>query len=99
FSPALRAFAEQAEQADPPGRTPRGLTLRESDVLALLAQGWSNKEIAERLGASIRTVETHRLHLRRKLHIEGRAALVKYAVDHADLSMQPPEGTDRGVEP
>jgi DNA-binding NarL/FixJ family response regulator len=89
FSPALRAFAAGAG-ASP--RAPRGLTQREADVLALLAEGRSNKEIATMLGASIRTVETHRLHLRRKLHIEGRAALVKYAVDYADLSSEPPPG-------
>jgi two-component system nitrate/nitrite response regulator NarL len=54
-------------------------------VLQLISQGWSNKKIATALGASIRTVETHRLHLRRKLHIEGRAELVKYAIDHSNL--------------
>ncbi len=86
FSPALQPFLDQNE---PPQRSPRGLTQREADVLALLAEGHSNKEIAARLGASIRTVETHRLHLRRKLHIEGRAALVKYAVDYADLEQEP----------
>ena len=96
FSPALRAFVAPAEPDEPPSRLPRGLTQREADVLALLAEGRSNKEIAARLGASIRTVETHRLHLRRKLHIEGRAALVKYAVDYADLTLEPrPEGTDQ----
>ena len=66
----------------------RMLTPREASVLQLLAQGYSNKEIAELMGASIRTVETHRLHLRRKLRIDGRAALVKYAVDYADLQKQ-----------
>lgn len=86
FSPALRDFIDSPE---PPQRSLRGLTQREADVLALLAEGHSNKEIATRLGASIRTVETHRLHLRRKLHIEGRAALVKYAVDYAELGPEP----------
>ncbi len=57
-------------------------------MLTLLADGCSNKEIADALGASVRTVETHRLHLRRKLRIDGRAALVKYAVDYADLQGQ-----------
>ncbi|APW36145.1 DNA-binding response regulator [Rhodoferax koreense] len=90
FSPALHTFLDNTE---PPQRSPRSLTQREADVLALLAEGHSNKEIAARLGASIRTVETHRLHLRRKLHIEGRAALVKYAVDYADLAQEPrPQG-------
>lgn len=86
FSPSLHAFIDSAE---PPQRSLRGLTQREVDVLTLLAEGCSNKEISARLGASIRTVETHRLHLRRKLHIEGRAALVKYAVDYAELGPEP----------
>jgi DNA-binding NarL/FixJ family response regulator len=83
FSPPVM----QVLQASPgPDRAQRELTPREADVLALLAQGCSNREIARRLGASVRTVETHRLHLRRKLHIEGQAALVKYAVDHAGVA-------------
>lgn len=82
FSPALQETVDQCEASQ---RSPRGLTPREAEVLQLLSQGRSNKEIAAALGASIRTVETHRLHLRRKLHIAGRAELVKYAVDHADL--------------
>jgi len=61
------------------------LTPKESAVLTLLADGCSNKEIASALGASVRTVETHRLHLRRKLRIDGQAALIKYAVAYADL--------------
>ncbi|WP_434802734.1 response regulator transcription factor [Paracidovorax cattleyae] len=41
-------------------------------MLGLLAEGRSNKDIAEQMGTSVRTVETHRLHLRRKLRIDGR---------------------------
>lgn len=74
------------DPAQPPVTRAWGhLTPKESAVLSLLADGCSNKEIADALGASVRTVETHRLHLRRKLRIDGRAALVKYAVDYADL--------------
>lgn len=90
FSPSLQALVDAREA---PGRSLRGLTPREADVLQLLAQGRSNKEIAEALGASIRTVETHRLHLRRKLRIDGRAALVKYAVDYGEL-----EGEGRATQ-
>ena len=92
FSPALRGSFNETEA---PQRPPRSLTQREADVLALLAEGRSNKEIAALLGASIRTVETHRLHLRRKLHIEGRAALVKYAVDFAELALDPRDSPQR----
>ncbi|KQP49350.1 response regulator transcription factor [Pseudorhodoferax sp. Leaf274] len=85
FSPGLPL---PAEPAPPPVTRAWGhLTPKESAVLSLLADGCSNKEIADALGASVRTVETHRLHLRRKLRIEGQAALVKYAVSYADLQV------------
>lgn len=57
------------------------LTERESQVLVLLAQGDSNKRIAQKLGIGTRTVETHRLSLRRKLGIATPAGLVKYALE------------------
>lgn len=57
------------------------LTPRELDILDALAEGWSSKQIAERYGLSVRTVETHRLNLKRKLDIEGQAELIKFAVE------------------
>ncbi|KWR89228.1 response regulator [Cupriavidus sp. IDO] len=57
------------------------LTRRERDILGCIGRGMANKEIAAQLGVSVRTVETHRLNLKRKLAIEGRAGLVKYAVE------------------
>ncbi|TXD78330.1 response regulator transcription factor, partial [Ralstonia pseudosolanacearum] len=56
-------------------------TPRERDILDGVAQGWSNKRIADELGLSVRTVESHRLNLKRKLGIEGQAELVKFAVE------------------
>lgn len=56
------------------------LTAKESATLAWLACGYSNKQIAQELQMSVRTVETHRLNLRRKLRIKGQAELVKYAI-------------------
>lgn len=58
------------------------LTPREIDVLQLIAQGYTNRQVAEHLGLSIRTVETHRAHLRAKLHLDTRAELVRYAAKH-----------------
>lgn len=55
------------------------LTLREREVLRQLGAGAANKQIARALGVSVRTVETHRLNLQRKLAIRGRAALLRYA--------------------
>jgi DNA-binding NarL/FixJ family response regulator len=56
------------------------LTDRERNVVRLLAQGSSNKEIANALGISIRTAETHRATLMRKLGLDSLAALVRYAI-------------------
>jgi two-component system, NarL family, nitrate/nitrite response regulator NarL len=59
------------------------LTPRETEVLALIAQGLSSKDIGERLSMGVRTVETHRTNLRRKLKLGSPAALVRYAVERA----------------
>jgi DNA-binding NarL/FixJ family response regulator len=58
------------------------LTLREREVLRHIANGESNKRIARELDLSVRTVETHRLNIKRKLGIEGQAELIKFAVQH-----------------
>ena len=56
------------------------LTAREQEVLVLLADGLANKEVARKLGISVRTAETHREHLSRKLGIAPIAGLTKYAI-------------------
>ncbi|MEA3120039.1 MAG: two-component system, NarL family, nitrate/nitrite response regulator NarL [Paraburkholderia sp.] len=58
------------------------LTPREFEILDALADGLSSKQIAERYRLSVRTVETHRLNVKRKLEIEGQAELIKFAVEH-----------------
>ncbi len=73
-----RGMAEQTPAAGPLD----ALTPRERDILACIGRGMANKEIAAQLGVSVRTVETHRLNLKRKLAIEGRAGLVKFAVEN-----------------
>ena len=56
------------------------LTLREREVLKLIAEGTSNKEIADLLFISVRTVENHRANIMRKLNIRNAVNLVKYAI-------------------
>lgn len=56
------------------------LTKREQEVLKSIAQGETNKAIAYNLGISVRTVETHRIHVTSKLGIKNTAGLVKYAL-------------------
>lgn len=59
------------------------LTPRESQILSALGRGESSKQIAKALDLSVRTVETHRQSIKRKLDLEGQAELIKYAVEHA----------------
>ncbi len=63
-----------------PGAAQPQLTAREHEVLLLLAHGRSNKLVAKELDISVRTVETHRLSLRRKLGVDSASALLKIAV-------------------
>jgi len=56
------------------------LTSRELEVLTLLAEGFSNKGVAAKLGIGVRTAETHREHLSRKLDIHTVAGLTKYVI-------------------
>jgi len=56
------------------------LTLREREVLQLIAEGRTNREIAQQLSTSIKTVDSHRTHLMKRLNIHDLAGLVKYAV-------------------
>jgi DNA-binding NarL/FixJ family response regulator len=61
------------------GSDMQGLTRRELEILELLAEGISNKEIATRLGISFETVRTHLGHIYEKLHVQGRTeAVTKY---------------------
>jgi DNA-binding CsgD family transcriptional regulator len=64
---------------------PDQLTRREREVLALLALGHTNREIAEQLELSVRTVEWHRARIQAKLHVTGRAALAQVARAHGLL--------------
>lgn len=58
------------------------LTTREEEVLKLIVQGYTNKQVADELNISIRTVEGHRANLTDKLGIRSRVDLLRYARDH-----------------
>ena len=75
----------------PPARTDQEptdphetLTLREREVLYLVAEGLSNRQIADRLEISSRTVEAHRARLMTKLRLDSQAALIRYALERTD---------------
>ncbi|AUQ74026.1 DNA-binding response regulator [Phaeobacter sp. LSS9] len=68
---------------DDPNR--EALTGREQTILLELAQGKSNKDVALALDISVRTVETHRKNIKRKLGISSTAGLTRYALEHGVL--------------
>ena len=70
-----------------------GLTPKQTEVLHLLALGHTNIEIAKLLNTSLRTIETHRAHIHRRLDRHTRAELVHYALQHGLLRLEGP--TDR----
>jgi DNA-binding NarL/FixJ family response regulator len=84
-----------ANRLPPPGlAAPRSalsaLSEREQEILRCLARGLSSKQIAGQYDLSVRTVETHRQNIRRKLRIEGQAELIRYAVEHCRGPIDPP---------
>ncbi len=61
---------------------PAGLTAREVDVLRLVAQGLTDKEVAEALILSTRTVSTHLTSIYGKLQVTSRGAATRFAIEH-----------------
>ena len=64
----------------PRGRRPPSVSEREKQVLRMMAVGHSNKEIADALGITIKTVEVHKANAMRKLRLRGRIDVVRYAI-------------------
>jgi two-component system, NarL family, response regulator NreC len=70
-------YVRQVERGD---ETPDSLTDRELEVLTLVAEGMTNRQIALKLNISIKTVQTHRANLMDKLNLHDRTELVRYAI-------------------
>jgi two-component system, NarL family, response regulator NreC len=68
------------------GKTGATISDRESDVLRLIASGYSNKEIAGRMTLSVKTVEAHKANAMRKLGLSGRIDIVRYAILQGGMS-------------
>jgi Response regulator containing a CheY-like receiver domain and an HTH DNA-binding domain len=75
-----RLMNEYLEQMRGGGRPANTLSEREKEVLTLIAKGYSNKEIADRLMISVKTVETHKSNVMEKLGLRSRPELVKFAM-------------------
>ena len=81
-APVVRSISSSRRREDDGSRAKLDeLTPREREVLVEIARGRTNKEMAAQLGISVRTVESHRDTLMRKLGIRGAAALTRFAVD------------------
>src|SRR2546425_920345 len=76
------------------GATRQLLSPRERQVLALLVRGYANHEIAERLRVGVKTVETHRARLAKKLGVRTRVQLVEYALLNGLLTAKPQDVSD-----
>jgi DNA-binding NarL/FixJ family response regulator len=87
---ASRVVADEFQRGDKaPASEPPLLSDREREVLVLIAEGLSNKEVADRLGIGVRTAETHRERLMRKLNIRTVAGLTKFAVARGLVPLEP----------
>jgi DNA-binding NarL/FixJ family response regulator len=86
YSPSLDPLTEPGHAED----DGMPLTSRERTVLRLLAQGASNKHVARELDISVRTVETHRRNIKRKLNIDSSAGLVRYAIEKGLVTLDTP---------
>ncbi len=87
--PSLGAELVRAQDETKRGsRTDRGVSLseREVDVLRLVARGYANKEIADELFISVRTVETHKTHIMQKTGLRARSELTRFAQDSGILA-------------
>jgi two-component system nitrate/nitrite response regulator NarL len=91
FSPdisqiVLNQYLAETGTDESPAAT--ALTNRERQVLAAIAEGQSNKEIASSLGVGVRTIETHRERVMSKLNIHSVAGLTKYAITNGIVELE-----------
>ena len=81
----VKDFLHRSESSAPESR--EALTPREQEVLTFIAEGYSNREIADELVISVKTVDRHRENIMRKLQLHNRVELVKYAIEKGLISV------------
>jgi two-component system response regulator NreC len=84
----VKDFLHRSEASAPEAR--EELTPREQEVLTWIAEGYSNREIADALVISVKTVDRHRENIMRKLQLHNRVELVKYAIEKGLISVGGP---------
>ncbi len=97
FSPSISKRLSNSWQLftenRPPGKTSEHLTTREAEILQLIAEGFANKQIADIIGISIKTVEKHRQAVMDKLGLHEVASLTRYAIEKGIVELKrPPKG-------
>jgi DNA-binding NarL/FixJ family response regulator len=88
----LEGFLKTRSEHQQEERAGAETTSRESEILRLLAEGKTNKEIAAMLGIAVRTVETHRSKIMLKLGLHSLADLIHYAIRRGLIAHGGPEG-------
>jgi two-component system, NarL family, nitrate/nitrite response regulator NarL len=89
FSPKIARLAlNQFMRGEGEGPGPTDLTNREREILTLIAEGLSNKEVANHLDVGVRTVETHRERIMRKLAIHSVAGLTRFALANGLITLR-----------
>ncbi len=97
FSPEITAlvfqdfYLKEKDGKGLPTKKTLELTRREEEVLVLIAHGKSLKEIADELFISVKTVESHKMHIQDKLGLNNAAQLVKYAIEHGMIELKKPK--------
>jgi DNA-binding NarL/FixJ family response regulator len=81
----VKGYLDKLSEPLTAARSP--LTQREREILQLLAEGSTTKEIASHLGVSVKTVETHRRNMMQKLNMRSVAELTKYAIREGLISV------------
>jgi DNA-binding NarL/FixJ family response regulator len=91
-----RLIFKAIQSEDPEGDSiVSALSDRELEVLALMGKGLGTREVAEKLGLSVKTIETHRAHMKEKLHFAEGAELVRFAME---WSAQQRDGEEKAGE-
>lgn len=97
FSPEITAlvfkdfYLKEKDGKGLPTKKTQELTRREEEVLVLIAHGKSLREIADELFISVKTVESHKMHIQDKLGLTNAAQLVKYAIEHGMIELKKPK--------
>ena len=88
LSPAVSSILRAGGRRTDTGERPKRPTPREEEIVQLLAEGRQNKQVARVLGLSVKTVETHRAAVMRKLKLRTTVELVRYALRNNIITMQ-----------